>query len=135
MPAAPAQSVGQPGLSAGMELDNEMQAVMSRYTDCVGHPDLPEGTRELYQLVARMASFASGSDSHPFTRTDASDAVRCIDRYVRETASDAKTTNSALSTMAGDAELYRLHAVIGDYAGALCDDLKNSTKSSFQWHP
>ena len=136
MPALPAQSAGQPGLSSGTSSDNEMLTVMSRYTDCVGSQNLPEGTRDLYQLIARMASFASGSDVYPFTRTDASDAVRCIDRYVMETGSESRTTNLALSTMAGDAELYRLYAVVGDLAQKLCEDLKDSISAPLlkqQW--
>ena len=53
-----------------------MLAAESRYTACVGNQDLPGSTQDLYRLVARMAGFASGSDEHPFTREDASNAVR-----------------------------------------------------------
>lgn len=53
-----------------------MLAAQSRYTACVGNHDLPGSTQELYRLVARMAGFASGSDENPFTREEASDAVR-----------------------------------------------------------
>ena len=122
VPESPAnQSSGQPGSSLGVDKDNEMLAVQSRYTACVERQHLPGSTQELYRLVARLAGFASGSDLNPFTREDASDAVRCIDHYVMEAASDLNAVSRDLMTMTGDADLYRFHAAIGDFAQVLCD--------------
>ena len=124
VPESPAnQSSGQPESSLGADTDNEMLTVQSRCTVCVGRQDLPGSTKELYRLVARLAGFASGSDQNPLTKEDASDAVRCIDRYVMDAASEFNAVSRDLSTMAGDAEIYRFNATIGDYAQVLCDAL------------
>lgn len=90
----------------------------------MGRQDLPESTQELYPLVARLAGFASGSDQNPLTKEDSSDAVRCIDRYVMDAASDFNAVSRDLSTRAGDAEIYRFNAAIGDHAQVLCDALR-----------
>lgn len=79
-----------------------------------------------------MAGFASGSDQHPFTEGEASDAVRCIDRYVTETASEFDAVNRAHSTMAGDLELYRFLALIGNYTGVVCKALTEDASSSLK---
>lgn len=136
MPESPAnQSSGQPGSSLGADKDNEMLAVQSRYTACVERQHLPGSTQELYRLVARLAGFASGSDLNPFTREDASDAVRCIDHYVMEAASDLNAVSRDLMTMTGDAELYRFHAAIGDFAQVLCDVLKEGDTPTYLKQP
>ena len=106
-----------------MESDNEMLDVQSRYTACVGRQDLPRSTKELYRLVARLAGHATESDPHPFTSADASDAVRCIDRYIRETDSIFRAIGQDLSIMNEDSKLFRFHTIMGDYAGALCNAL------------
>ncbi|MCJ1262898.1 hypothetical protein MMC22_002768 [Lobaria immixta] len=96
VPESPAnQSSGQPGSSLDADKDNEMLAVQSRYTACVERQHLPGSTQELYPLVARLAGFASEYDLNPFTREDASDAVRCIDHYVMEAASDLNAEASS----------------------------------------
>ncbi len=66
-----------------------MQTVKSTYTACVESEDLPQNSQELHRLVARLAELAAnGSDEHPYTPTEVSEAVRCLDQYVRETASE-----------------------------------------------
>ena len=136
MPESPAnQSSGQPGSSLGANHVSEMLNVQSRYTACVGHQDLPGSTRELYRLFARLAGFASGSDPHSFTTEDASDAIQCIDRYVMETALDINAVSRDLAIMTGDAELYRFHAAIGDYAQVLCDSLREADAPPYLKQP
>ena len=108
-----------------------MRTVESTYTACVGSEDLPPNTQELYRLVARLAGLAAnGSDEHPFTPTEASNAVRCLDQYVRETASETNVANSGISRMAMDTRLFRFHAALGDFSGFICSNLK-AGKSSF----
>lgn len=102
--------------SSSVEDDDEMQAVKSRYTACVGIQDLPGSTQAVYRLVARLAGIAAGSDELPFTANEASDAVRCLDNYVKETASEHSAVSQDLSTMTEEVELYRLYAAIGDHA-------------------
>ena len=42
------QTTGSPGSSLGTGVVNEMQAIMSSYTACVGQQDLPENSRGVY---------------------------------------------------------------------------------------
>jgi hypothetical protein len=71
---------------------DEMRAVQTSYTASIGDQDLPSSAQDLYRLIAKMAADAvSGSDEHPVISADTVNAVRCIDRYVRETTSDRNT--------------------------------------------
>ena len=124
------QSPGTPERHRAADVVTEMAAVQSSYTDAIRSQQLSPSARDLYRLVASLAKYASGSDEHPFTPSDASDAVRCIDQYVRETASDLHATNQGLSKMTEDTRLYRFHAVMGDYPGHLCKVLKEGWDSS-----
>ncbi|KAL8859321.1 MAG: hypothetical protein Q9178_004259 [Gyalolechia marmorata] len=105
-----------------------MPSVQPSHTDGVGRQDSPGSNQELRRLRSRLASFASGSDEQPFTPEEASDAVRCLDRYVAETASD-RNARSSLSTMAEGLEAYRFNAFIGDHAQVLCDLLKKEDEA------
>lgn len=109
--------------NSGNLLD-EMRAVQSSYTACIEDQDLPSSTQDLYRLITKMAADAvSGSDEHPVIPAETVNAVRCIDRYVRETTSDRNTLQQDLKKRADDNRLFRLHAHLGDYAGALCEAL------------
>ena len=111
-------------------MDNDMLAVQSRYTAGLGVPDLPGSTAELYRLISRLAGLASGTDEHPFGAEEASNAVRCLDRYVTETASEFNAVGRDLSTVTGEVELYRFYAGIGDHAQVMCDTLRDVDKNS-----
>ena len=124
------QSSGSPEQYRTGDLCNEMRTVESRYTACIGSEDLPPNTQELYRLVARLAEFAAnGSDEHPFTPTEASNAVRCLDQYVRETASETEMANSEISRMAQDTRLFRFHAALGDFSAYICNAIKAGKNS------
>lgn len=131
------QSSGSPGQYQTGDFYNEMRTVESTYTACVRSEDLPLNTQELYRLVARLAGLAAnGSDEHPFTPTEASNAVRCLDQYVRETASETNVANSEISRMATDTRLFRFHGALGDFFAFICTNLragKNSLISKQPW--
>lgn len=71
----------------------------------------------------------------PFTIIDAKDAVRCIDCYVMDAASDFNAICNNLLIVAGDAELYRFYATIGDYTQGLCETVQceDDTYSKQPW--
>ncbi|KAK4693412.1 hypothetical protein P7C71_g3987, partial [Lecanoromycetidae sp. Uapishka_2] len=107
-----------------------MATVQSNYTAAVRSQQLSASTQDLYRLVAKLAGYANGTDENHFTPTDASDAVRCIDKYVRETASDLDATSRDLSKVTEDTRLFRFHAALGDYPGHLCKVLKDGRQNS-----
>lgn len=108
------------------DLIDEMRAIESSYIARIGDQGLPSSAREMYRLVADMAAKAvSSSDKHPIPSVEAVNAVRCIDRYVRETTSELNTVRRDLSSRTDDNRLFRFHAELGDYAGAMCTLLKD----------
>ena len=120
--------------------DEEMRAVQSNYTACVGDQDLPPSAREMYRLVASMATEAlSRSNEHPGESAKKVDAVRCMDRFIRETTLDLNSARQDLSKQTDDNRLFRFHSQLGDYAGALCtalkehDDKQTSSTLSQPW--
>lgn len=110
--------------------DEEMRAVHSNYTACIGDQDLPPSAREMYRLVANSAVDAlSGSNEQPSVSIQKVDAVRCMDRFIRETTLDLNSARRDLSKRTDDNRLFRFHSQLGDYAGALCTALKEPDKS------
>ncbi|KAL9123706.1 MAG: hypothetical protein Q9217_006890 [Psora testacea] len=118
-PCLSSQSSGIPEEHQSTIADTVMATVQSSYTDAIGNQQLSPSTQELYRLVAKLAGYASGSDEHPFTPTDASDAVRCIDEFVRETASELNATSRDLSRMTEDTgssgTMLQLAIILGTY--------------------
>ena len=118
------------------DLCDEMWTVKSEYTACIGSEDLPPNTHELYRLAATLAEFAAtGSHKHPFTPTEASNAVRCLDQYVRETASETEMTYSEISRMDQDTRLFRLPATLGEFSGYICTAIRAGKDSLISTKP
>ena len=112
------------------DLDDEMRAVQLSYTARIGDQDLSPNAREMYQLVIRMAGDALlESNEHPEASIQKVDAVRTMDRYIRETIFETNSVRRDLMDLNNDNRLYRFHAHLGDYAGAICNELKNSGKT------
>lgn len=113
------------------DLIDEMRAIDSSYTARIGDEGLTSSAREMYRLVADMAVKAvSGSDKRPVISIETVNAVRCIDRYVREATSELNTVRRDLSSRTVDNRLFRFHLHLGDYALPLCNRLKGSTEPS-----
>lgn len=130
-PTSTNQSCGTLEQQRTTELGDEMRAVQSTYTACIGDQTLSPAVRDLYRLVTTLASEAiPESDAHLGSSIEKANVVRTIDRYVRETTSEYGTALSELSSRTDDARLFRFHAHLGDYAGALCELLKKDTQSS-----
>ena len=109
------------------ELGDEMRAVQSIYTACVRDQTLSSTVQDLYRLVTTLAAEAiPESDEHLSSSIEKANVVRTIDRFVRETTSEYGTALRELSSRTHDARLFRFHAHLGDYAGALCKLLKES---------
>ncbi|KAM0798225.1 hypothetical protein BDR22DRAFT_823574 [Usnea florida] len=103
-----------------MELGDEMRAVQSIYTACVRDQTLSSTVQDLYRLVTTLAAEAiPESDEHLSSSIEKANVVRTIDRFVRETTSEYGTALRELSSRTHDARLFRFHAHLGDYAGAL----------------
>ena len=69
------------------------------------------------------------SNEHPEASIQKVDAVRTIDRYIRKTILETNSVRCDLVDQNHDNRLYRFHAHLGDYAGAICNELKNSGKT------
>ena len=79
----------------------------------------------MYRLVANMAADAlPGSKEHPAESIWKANAVRCMDWYIRETTLDLNRARRDLSKRTDENRIFRFHAQLGDYAGSLCDALK-----------
>ena len=116
--------------------DNDLQTIASNYMACSGRQDLSPGTRGLYGLVANLAKYAAGdSDSHPPSRDEASNMVRCVVSFVEETASEFKTVNSDMTRLIEDTKLFRFHLALGDYAGNLSEALRGEKSSILSRYP
>ena len=125
------QSCGNLEQQQAARLGNEMRAVQSTYTACIRDQELPPSAQDVYRLVADLATKAvSGSDEHPGVSIDAVNAVRCIDRYIRETTSELNTARRDLAKRTEDTRLYRFHVHFADYAGFVCNVLKESESGS-----
>ena len=108
------------------ELGDEMRAVQSTYTACVRDQTLSSTVQDLYRLVNTLAAEAiPESDEHLSSSIEKANVVRTIDRFVRETTSEYGTALRELSSRTHDTRLFRFHAHLGDYAGTLCDSLKD----------
>ena len=85
----------------------------------------------MYRLVTALAAEAiPESDAHLGSSIEKANVVRTIDRFVRETTSEYGTALRELSSRTYDTRLFRFHAHLGDYAGALCTILKDSKQFS-----
>ena len=116
-PTSTNQSCGTLEQQRTTELGDEMRAVQSTYTACIGDQTLSPAVRDLYRLVTTLASEAiPESDAHLGSSIEKANVVRTIDRYVRETTSEYGTALSELSSRTDDARLFRFHAHLGDYA-------------------
>ena len=105
--------------------DEEMSAVYSTYTACSEAQDSPPSAQDMYRLVASMAVDAmSRSNEHADIANQKANVVRCMDRYIRETTLELNVARRELSSRTDDNRLFRFHAHMGDYAGALCDAIK-----------
>lgn len=76
------------------------------------------------------AEAVSGSDEILVGSIKPVNEIRCIDRYVRGTTSELSTIRRDLSSQTDDIRLFRFHAHLADYAGALCKPFKKSTQKS-----
>ena len=130
-PAAPNQSSGTIEQQRATELGDEMRTVQSIYAARVGDQDLSPTVRDMYQLVTTLAAKAvPESDAHLDSSIEKANMVRTIDRFVRETTSDSNTALSELSSRTRDTRLFRFHAHLGDYAGNVCNLLKENEQFS-----
>ena len=113
------------GATNRADLLDEMRAVRSTYTAYIEDQDLPSSAQDLYRLVANMVGkVLNEPDEHLDASVETVNAVRCIDRYVRETTSDLNTLQLNLKKRTDDNGLFRFHAHLADYAGAWCGALK-----------
>lgn len=102
-----------------------MSAVHLNYTACIGDQDSPSYAQDMYRLVANMALDVMSTFNEPAGLSNQkANAVRCIDLYIRETTLDLNIARQDLSERTDDNRLFRFHAHLGDYAGVLCDALK-----------
>ena len=130
-PASTNQSHGTLEQQRTTELGDEMRAVQSIYTACIRDQDLSSTVQDLYRLVTTLAAEAvPESDAYLDSSIEKANIVRTIDRFVRETTSDYSTALRELSSRTHDTRLFRFHAHLGDYAGGLCDTLKESGSST-----
>ena len=112
--------------------DGEMGAVHTNYTACIADQDLPPSAQDVYRLVASTAVDAMlKSNEHSGLSTQKANVVHCMDRYIRETTLDLNTARQDLSKRTDDNRLFRFPAHLGDYAGALCDTLKEHGNKQF----
>lgn len=110
--------------------DEEMQAVMVNYTARIGDQNLPSSVKDMYRLIVNMTADAmSGFNAHPSISTQKVNAVRCMNRFIREITLNLNSARRDLSERAHDNTLFRFHAHLGDYAGGLCDFLKGTANS------
>ena len=125
-PASTNQSRGTLEQQRITELGDEMRAVISIYTACSRDQTLSSTVQDLYRLVTTLATEAiPESDAHLDSSIAKANVVRTIDRFVRETTSEYGTALRELSSRIHDTRLFRFHAHLGDYAGALCGQLKD----------
>ena len=112
-------------------LGDEMRAVQSTYTARVRDQNLSSTVQDLCRLVTTLAAEAiPESDEHLGSSIEKASVVRTIDRFVRETTSEYGTALRELSSRTHDTRLFRFHAHLADYAGALCKLLKDSKQFS-----
>lgn len=130
-PASTNQSRGTLEQQRTTELGDEMRAVQSIYTACSRDQTLSSTVQDMYRLVTTLAAEAiPESEAHLDSSIEKANAVRTIDRYVRETTSEYGTALRELSSRTHDTRLFRFHAHLGDYAGELCGLLKDDKHSS-----
>ena len=107
------------------ELEHEMAALRSSYTACLGDQGLPTAIQEMYRLVARLATEAAPSACQDLSESfQKADQVRTMNRFIRETLSERTALLDELTSRTHDTSVFRFHAHLGDYAGALCALLK-----------
>ena len=70
-----------------------------------------------------------GSNAHSGISAQKADAVRYMDRYIRETTLELNSARRDLSEQASDTRLFRFHAHLGDFAGALCSALQDKKRT------
>lgn len=105
--------------------DEEMRAVHSNYTACIGDQDLPPSAREMYRLVVNVTADALlRSNEHLGVSVQKVNVVRCMNRFIREIILNLNSARQDLSKRTDDNRLFRFHSQLGDYAGALCTALK-----------
>ena len=102
------------------ELGHEMAAVRSNYTACLGDQGLPTAIQEMYRMVARLATEAAPSACQDLSESfQKADQVRTMDQFIRETLSERTALLDELTSRTHDTGVFRFHAHLGDYAGAL----------------
>jgi len=112
------------------ELADEMAAVRFFYTVCLEAQELSVADGEMFRLVAKLATEAAPSACQDLSEViQKVDVVRTMDRYIRENNSERAILDE-LTSRTNDIGIFRVHAHLGDYAGALCSLLKKKKTST-----
>ncbi len=91
-PTSTNQSCGTLEQQRTTELGDEMRAVSSIYTACIGDQTLSPTVQGMYRLVTTLATEAvPESDAHLGSSMEKANIVRTVDRFVREDTSEYGT--------------------------------------------